>query len=146
MQNKAFKICCALIAFRFQKFFRLKAQFYTLNLILLHFHWNIDKFRACLANYSLFFSLKLQKTQYLHCAVKFRLRKLGCALTWNENTVPQLRCASTESKTSLRKLRCASESKKIKLRILRGAFTGRKDRCAFDIMLFVPTSAPLLRY
>ena len=88
MRNKAFKICCALIALRFQNFFRLKAQFYTLNLILLYFHRNIDKFRACLANYLLFFSLKLQKTQYLRCVVKFRLRKLGCALTWYENTVP----------------------------------------------------------
>ena len=80
-RNKAFKICCALIALRFQIFFRLKAQFYTLNLILLYFHRNIDKFWACLANYLLFFSLKLQKTQYLRCVVKFRLRKLGCALT-----------------------------------------------------------------
>ena len=79
MWNKAFKICCAVIVLRFEFFFRLKAQFYTLNLILLHFHRNIDKFRACLANYLLFFSLKLQKTQYLHCAVKFRLLKLGCA-------------------------------------------------------------------
>ena len=82
LRNKAFQICCALIALRFQNFFRLKAQFYTLNLILLYFYRNIDKFRACLANYYLlFFSLKLQKTQYLHCVVKFRLRKLGCALT-----------------------------------------------------------------
>ena len=71
LRNKAFKICCALIALRFQFFFRLKAQFYTLNLILLNFHRNIDKFRASLANYLLFFSLKLQKTQYLHCVVKF---------------------------------------------------------------------------
>ena len=89
LRNKAFKICCALIALRFQIFFRLKAQFHALNLILLHFHCNIDKFRACLTNYLLFFSLKSQKTQYLHCAVIFRLRKLGCALTWYENTVLQ---------------------------------------------------------
>ena len=27
---------------------------------------------------------------YLHCVVKFQLRKLDCALTWNENAVPQL--------------------------------------------------------
>ena len=70
--KKAFKICCTLIALRFQNFLRLKAQFYSLNLILLHFNRNIDKFRACLANYLLFFSLKLQKTQCLHCVVKFR--------------------------------------------------------------------------
>ena len=73
---KAFKICCA-----FNFFFRVKVQLYTLNLILLHFHRYIDKFRACLANYLLFFNLKLQKTQYLHCVVKLRLQKLGCALT-----------------------------------------------------------------
>ena len=91
LRNKAFKICCAFIALRFQNFFRLKAQFYTLNLILLHFHRNIDQFRACLAKYLLFFSLKLQKTQYLHCVVKLRLRKLGCALTWYKNSIPQLR-------------------------------------------------------
>ena len=79
---------------------------------------------AFFANYLLVFSLKFKKMRYLHCVVKLQLRKLGCALTWYENTVPHLRCASTESKTSLRKLRCASESKKFKLRILRCAFTG----------------------
>ena len=41
-----------------------------------------------------------------------------------------------ESKSSLRKTRCASEIKQIKLRILHCALL----RCAFDLMLFVPTS------
>ena len=27
---------------------------------------------------------------YLHCVLKFQLRKLDCALTWYENAVPQL--------------------------------------------------------
>ena len=148
MRNKVFKICCALIALRFQNFFRLKAQFYTLNLILLYFHRNIDKFRACLANYLLFFSLKVQNMQYLRCVVKFRLRKLGCALTWYENTVPQLRnCVALQLNQKVYCGSCAAlqKAKKIKLRILRCAFAGWKDRCAllrcaFDVMLFVPTS------
>ena len=121
-----FKICCASIALRFQIFFQLKAQFYTLNLILLHLDGNFDKFWPSIANYLLFFSLKLQKMRYLHCGVKFQLRKLGCALTWYEkccSAIAELRCTSTESKSSLRKLHCASETKKIKLRILRCAFT-----------------------
>ena len=70
------------------------------------------------------FGHQLQKVRYLPCVVKFQLRKLGCAFTWYENAVPQLRCVSTESKSSLRKLRCASEIKKNKLRNLRCAFTG----------------------
>ena len=70
------------------------------------------------------FLSKIAKMRYLRCVVKFQLRKLGCAFTWYENAVPELRCALTESKSSLRKLRCASEIKKNKLRILRCAFTG----------------------
>ena len=91
LQAKVFIICCTLIALRFYVFFRLKAQFYMLNLILLHFDRNFDKCRPSSANYLLFFSLKLQKMRYFHCGMKFQLRKLGCALTWYENAVPQLR-------------------------------------------------------
>ena len=91
LRNKAFKICCGLIALRFQFFFRLKAQFYTLSLILVHFDRNSDKCWPYLANYFLVFSLKFKKMRYLHCVVKFQLRKLGCALTWYEKTVSQLR-------------------------------------------------------
>ena len=49
---------------------------------MLHFHRNIDKFRACLANYLLFFSLKLQKTQeYLEAKFqRFRDVRYCCAL------------------------------------------------------------------
>ena len=63
LRNKAFKICCALIALRFLFFFRLKAQFYALSLILLHFDCDIGKCRPSIANHLLFFSLKLQKTR-----------------------------------------------------------------------------------
>ena len=119
LRNKTFKICCALIALHFQNFFRLKAQFYKLNLILLHFDRNIDKCRASLANHLLFFRLKLQKMRYLHCVVIFQLRKLGCALTWYENVVPQLRncvalqlnqkvhCGSCAALQRAKKLNCA---------------------------------------
>ena len=72
LRAKVFKICCALIALRFQFFFfRLIAQFYALNLILFHFNRNIDKCWPCLANYLLFFCLKSQKMRCLHCVVKF---------------------------------------------------------------------------
>ena len=75
--------------------------------------------------FALFLS-QIEKMWYLHCAVKFQLRKLGCALTWYKNAVPQLqnpnpqlqnpnpqlRCASTKSKScaalqKLKKLNCA---------------------------------------
>ena len=112
---------------------------------------------AFFSKLSLLFCLKSQKMRHLHCVVTFQLWKLGCALTWHENAIPlgtkvrlrfdsarkrqELRCALTESKSWLQKLRCASEVKKIELRILRCAFTVSKDRCAFDIILFFPTSA-----
>ena len=55
--------------------------------------------------FALFLS-QIEKMWYLHCAVKFQLRKLGCALTWYKNAVsqlqnpnPQLRYASTKSKS-----------------------------------------------
>ena len=47
-------------------FSRLLAQFYKLNLILFHFDRNIKKCRPSLANYLLFFCLKLQKLRYVH--------------------------------------------------------------------------------
>ena len=91
MRTKVFKSCCALIALRFQNFFRLIAQFCTFNSILFHFDRNIDKCRPSLANYLLFFCLTSQKMRYLHRAVRFQLLKLNCALTWSENAIPQLR-------------------------------------------------------
>ena len=95
MRTKVFKICCALIALLFHNFFWLKAQLYTLNLVLFHFDRNIKNRQPSLANYLLFFGLKLQKMRYLHCVVKFQLRKSGCPLTWYENAVPQLRNCAT---------------------------------------------------
>ena len=61
LRTKVFKICCALIALRFQIFFRLKAQFYTLNIILPHLDRNVDNWRPCLAYDLLFFSLNSKK-------------------------------------------------------------------------------------
>ena len=86
-------ICCALIALHFQFFFffSVNSAFCTLNLILFHFDRNFDKYRPSLANYFLFFCLKSKKMRYLHCVVKFQLRKLDCALTRYKNAVPQLR-------------------------------------------------------
>ena len=52
-----------------------------------------------------FFCLKWQKMRYLHCVVKFRLRKLGRALTRYENAVPQLRNYAALQK--LKKLNCS---------------------------------------
>ena len=56
LRTKVFKICCALIARRFQVFFRLIVKFYTLNLILFHFDCNFDKCGPSFANYALFFA------------------------------------------------------------------------------------------
>ena len=110
LRNEAFKICCA-----FNFFFRLKAQFHTLNLILLHFDRNIDKCQAYLANYLLFQSKIAKNAVFALCSeisiaevrLSFNLvRKCHSAIT-------ELRYTSTESKSSLQKLRCVSESKKI---------------------------------
>ena len=109
MRNKAFKIFSALIALRFQKFFCLIAQFYTLNLISLHFDRNNDKYRPSLAIYLLFFSLKSQKMRYLHCFAKFQLQKLGCALTWYENAAPKLRnCVALQLNQKVHRGSCAA--------------------------------------
>ena len=89
LQTKVFKICCALIVLRFQFFFLVIAQFYTLTLILFHFDCDMDKCRPSLANYLLFFCLKSQKMRCLHCVVKFQLRRVGWALTWYKNTIQQ---------------------------------------------------------
>ena len=62
---------------------------------------------------------KLQKVRYLHCVVKFQLRKLGCALAWSGNAIPQLRkcvalqlnqkvhCESCTALQKLKKINCA---------------------------------------
>ena len=65
------------------------------------------------------FCQKLKKMRYLHRVVKIQLRKLGCALSWCENAVPQLRngvalqlnqkvlCGSCAALQKLKKLSCA---------------------------------------
>ena len=56
LRTKVLKVCCALIALRFQTFPRLIAQFYTLNLILFDFDRNFDECQSSLASYLLFFA------------------------------------------------------------------------------------------
>ena len=71
--TKVFKICCTIVALRFQFFFfRLAAQFYTLNLIFFHFDRNIDKCRPSSANYLLFFCLKSK-----NCGICIALRNFN---------------------------------------------------------------------
>ena len=149
LRTKVIKISCVLFALRFQNFFWLKAQFHTLNLILFHYDRNIDKCWPSLENYLLFFCLKSQKMRYLHCVVKFQLRKLGYPLTRFKNVILQLRnCVALHLNQKVYCGGCAALQnwKKIELHILRCAFTSWKDRCAllrcvFGVMLFVPTSA-----
>ena len=62
--------------------------------------------------------------RYLHCVVKFQLRKLGCALIWYEKAVLQLRNgAALQLNQKAHCESCASKMKKIKLCTLRCAFT-----------------------
>ena len=86
-----------------------------MNLILLHFHRNIDKFRPRLANYLLFFSLKIAKNAVfaLCCEISIAEVRLRFNLVRKYRfPIAELRCASSESKSSLQKWRCASECKK----------------------------------
>ena len=58
--------------------------------------------------------------RYLNCVVKFQLWKLGCALTWYENAVAQLRnCAALQLN---QKVYCGSCAALQKL---------KKSNCAF---------------
>ena len=73
LRTKVFKICCGLIALRFQIFFQLIAQFYTLTLVLLHFDQNIDKCRPSLADYLLFSAENCK-----NCGNCIMLRNFSC--------------------------------------------------------------------
>ena len=131
-----------------QKFVRLIAQFYKLNLTLFYFDCNIHKCLPFSANYLLFFLSKLTKNAVFALYYKISIAEVGLRfnLVWKCcSAIAQLHCTLNESKSLLWKLLCASEIKKIKLRFLHRAFTGWKYcctllRCAFDIMLFVPIS------
>ena len=115
LRTKVFKICCALIALRFQNFFRLIAQFYSLNLISFHFDRNINKCRPSLAIICSFLSQIAKNAVFVLCCeisiAEVRLR-FNLVQKWR-SAIAELRCASTESKSSLRKLRCTSETKKL---------------------------------
>ena len=85
---------------------------------MFHFDRNIDKYWPFFSKLSTLFLSQIQKNRYLHCDVKFLLGKLGCALTWCENDVPQLRncvalqlneevrCGSFAALQKLKKLNC----------------------------------------
>ena len=58
--------------------------------------------------------------RYLHCIVKFQLRKLGWVLTWYKNAVPQLQnCVALQLNQKFLYRSCAKHRKlkKIKLHI-----------------------------
>ena len=120
------------------KFFQLKAQFYTLNFIVFHFDSNINKSRPSLANYLLFFFLKSKKMPYLHCVVKFKSWKLGCASPWFKNAIPPLRkCVSLQPKRKVHCGSCASlpKLKKMKLPILRCNFYWLKRSLRLSLLV-----------
>ena len=115
LRTKVFKICCASISLSFQIFFRLKAQFYTLNLILPHLDRNVDKCRPCLANDLLFFSRISKKNAVfaLCCEISIAEVRLRFSLVRKcGSAIAELRCASTESKSLLPKLRAALQNLK----------------------------------
>ena len=72
------------------------------------------------------FCQKLQKMRYLHCVVKFQLRKLGCALTWYENAVPQWRNCIALQLNKKAQCECCAVLQKLK-----------KINCAFCAALLV---------
>ena len=101
LRTTVIKICYAFIALRFQNFFRLIAQFYPLNLILLHFNRNTDKFWPSLANYLLFFLSKIVKNAVFQFCFEIFIAKVR--LRFNlvrkcRSAIAELRCALTESK------------------------------------------------
>ena len=67
LRTKVFKICCALIALRFQKFFRLITQFYSLNLVSFHFDRNINNCRPSLAIICPFLSQIVKNAVFALC-------------------------------------------------------------------------------
>ena len=73
-----------------------------------------------------FFLFKIAKNAVFALCSKFQWWKFGCALTWYENDIPELRCASTESKSSLRKLRGASEIERLNCAFFAALLLGEK--------------------
>ena len=92
------------------------------------------------------FLSKSQKMRYLHCVVKFQLRKLSCGLTWYENAVPQLRncvalqlnqkvhCGSCAALQKLKKINCAFCA----ALLLVETIVALSCRCTFDVIYLCP--------
>ena len=84
--------------------------------------------------------------------MKFRLRKLDCALTWCENAVPQLRnCVALQLNQKAHCGSCAGLQKSKKFNCAFCAALSLVEKiiwlcCAFDIMLFLPTSVEYQQY
>ena len=87
--TKVSKNCCSLIALRFQSFFSVNSAILYIELNFLPFRFQYQQMLAFLSKLFAFFRFKIAKNAVLLCVVKFQLRKLGCALTWNKNAVPQ---------------------------------------------------------
>ena len=92
LHTKIFKICCAFIALRFQKFFWLIAQFYTLNLTLFPFDCNVNKFRPSLAFISSFFVSNRKKNVVFALWCEISIAEVGLCF----NLVPKYRSAIAE--------------------------------------------------
>ena len=126
LRTKVFRICCALIALRFQLFFSVNSAilYIEFELNFVPFDRNINKGRPSLAIICSFWSQIAKNAVFaLCCEIHFAEGRLRFNLVRKcRFAIAELCCASTESKSSLRKLRCASEIKKIKSRILRCAF------------------------
>ena len=89
LRTKVSKICCSLIALRFQSFFSVNSAILYIELIVVPFRLQYRQMFAFFSKLFAFFRFKIAKNGVLLCVVKFQLRKLGCALTWNKNAVPQ---------------------------------------------------------
>ena len=90
LRTKVSKICCSLIALRFQSFFfSVNRAILYIELTFVPFRLQYRQMLAFLSKLFAFFRFEIAKNAVLLCVVKFQLRKLGCALTWNKNAVPQ---------------------------------------------------------
>ena len=89
LRTKVSKICCSLIALRFQSFFSVNSEILYIELNFVPFRLQYRQMLAFFCKLFAFFRFKIAKKAVLLFVVKFQLRKLGCALTWNKNAVPQ---------------------------------------------------------
>ena len=100
MDYKIFKTCCAL-----ENFFSVNSANLYIKLIFAHFNLNIGKCRPYLANYLLFFCLKITKhavfelcCEILIAEVSFRFNLIRKC----RSAIGESHCPSTKSKSSFR--------------------------------------------